>query len=858
MNCFLRNFLLIGSLSGGLLLLGSVTLRANDTLSVTRLQHLSSVPVKAPVQLYTQNVKGERFDPKSLLKVPFSPPESAQTGTLKEADAEKIITLQPLEGSTSLQVLKGYVTAWSYSKFTLSVKSNVAFELYLNNKKELSKESTEENFSGAPVKSSSFTAEPRTYEILLKCMVPEAGKGEPQLKMALIAADSVQPLPLTLSTENRQRLSIEKTIDGTRPSSVSISPDGTMALIRYSVTEQGSGSVSSYTEVVETRNGNTLMRNPTRTGSASWMPNSNLLYYVLKNEEGRNELRSVDPRTGKEALLFDGIPDGSFRWSPDETFLIVYVQETGPAEKGDLRQILTPADRQAGWRNRSLLHKFDLRTGLMQPLTFGYRSTSLHDISRDGKYLIFSVSEDRLTEWPLSQSTLFLLNLNTLQCDTLLKNERFVSSARFSPNGESLLLLGAPDAFDGLGKTIPAEQISNLYDVQAYLMDLKSRKVTPLTREFDPSIEDVEWNPADPNTLYFRVTDRDYVRVYAYDLKKSRFTQLPLQVDVATSFDMATLAPAAVYMGQSVSEPWRAYSMDLKREASTLLAYPQQENHQNLMLGKVEPYNFTSADGTPIYGRFYLPPYFDSSKKYPMIVYYYGGTTPVDRSFESRYPLHLYAAMGYVVYNIQPSGTIGFGQAFSARHVNAWGEKTADDIIEGTRRFFRAHPYVDSTKIGCIGASYGGFMTQYLQTRTNLFAAAVSHAGISSIASYWGEGYWGYAYSARATAQSFPWNNPELYTRQSPLYAADKINTPLLLLHGNVDTNVPPGESIQMFTALKMLGKEVAFIEVNQENHAIAAYPRRIGWSNSIFAWFAKWLQGKPEWWEAMYPDKVL
>jgi dipeptidyl aminopeptidase/acylaminoacyl peptidase len=181
----------------------------------------------------------------------------------------------------------------------------------------------------------------------------------------------------------------------------------------------------------------------------------------------------------------------------------------------------------------------------------------------------------------------------------------------------------------------------------------------------------------------------------------------------------------------------------------------------------------------------------------------------------------MYAAQGYVVYTLNPSGTTGFGQEFSARHVNAWGKVTADEIIKGTETFCQEHPFVDAKKIGCIGASYGGFMTQYLQTRTDLFAAAISHAGISALSSYWGEGYWGYGYCAVANAGSYPWNNAELFTKQSPLFNADKIKTPLLLLHGNADTNVPVGESIQMFAALKLLGKTVEFIQVDGENHGI-------------------------------------
>ena len=87
-------------------------------------------------------------------------------------------------------------------------------------------------------------------------------------------------------------------------------------------------------------------------------------------------------------------------------------------------------------------------------------------------------------------------------------------------------------------------------------------------------------------------------------------------------------------------------------------------------------------------------------------------------------------------------------------------------------------------------------MTQYLQTKTDIFAAAMSHAGISDITSYWGEGYWGYSYNAIAAADSYFWKNPKLFTKQGSLFNIDKINTPLLLLHGTVDTYVPYREKV--------------------------------------------------------------
>lgn len=270
----------------------------------------------------------------------------------------------------------------------------------------------------------------------------------------------------------------------------------------------------------------------------------------------------------------------------------------------------------------------------------------------------------------------------------------------------------------------------------------------------------------------------------------------------------------------------------------------------------VQEWNFTASDGTEIKGMVCLPPSFDPNKKYPLIVYYYGGTTPTTRGITSPYCAQLFASRDYVVYVIQPSGAIGYGQEFSARHVNAWGERTADEIIEGTKKFCAAHPFVNDKRIGCLGASYGGFMTMYLQTKTDMFAAAASHAGISNVTSYWGEGFWGYSYNSVAAADSYPWNNPDLFTKHGALFNADKINTPLLLLHGTVDTNVPIGESIQLYNALKILGKPVEFITVDGENHFVLDYAKRELWHNSIMAWFARWLQDSPAWWNDLYPER--
>ena len=102
-------------------------------------------------------------------------------------------------------------------------------------------------------------------------------------------------------------------------------------------------------------------------------------------------------------------------------------------------------------------------------------------------------------------------------------------------------------------------------------------------------------------------------------------------------------------------------------------------------------------------------------------------------------------------------------------------------------------------------------------------------------------------------AGSYPWTDRHLYVDQSPLFNADKINTPILFLHGNKDNNVPVGESIQMFTALKLLGKPTALVLVDEQDHHILDYHKRIKWQNTIFAWFAKYLKNDESWWKAIY-----
>ncbi|MEJ2721509.1 MAG: prolyl oligopeptidase family serine peptidase, partial [bacterium] len=510
------------------------------------------------------------------------------------------------------------------------------------------------------------------------------------------------------------------------------------------------------------------------------------------------------------------------------------------------------ADRRSYERTVSSIYIASEPEGMTRRVTAGEHSTYIYDVHPDGKSLLVGRTREDLSERPYSRTELIRVNLADQGTDVLYEG-RWIARAIWSPDGMKILVTAGPTEFGGVGVNVPEGTIPNDYDTQAFLFDPVAKTAEPLTKTFAPSITAAYW-PETGGDIYFVAEDGEYVRLYRYDLGKKSFKPIDLGCDVIDRGDVARDTPIGAFTGSGATHPERLYTVELSKGKSQEALDPKAERFRNVRLGRVEDWDFESIRGSTIVGRIHYPPDFSPDRKWPCIVYYYGGTSPVDRSFGGRYPKNLWAAFGYVVYVLQPSGATGFGQAFSARHVNDWGKTVAGEIIEGTETFLAAHDFVDPDRVGCIGASFGGFMTELLVTETDMFAAAVSHAGISSISSYWGEGYWGYEYNAVSAANSFPWNRPDIYIEQSPLFAADKINTPLLLLHGTSDTNVPTGESEQMYAALKLLGKEVEYIRVEGQNHLILDYKKRMTWSDAILAWFDRWLKDEPEWWNDMYP----
>ena len=801
--------------------------------------------INLPAFADVKNVDGETFDASNLINTTQIDDESLKWN-IKNLNDDSLLFDQTK--NNNLFLLKSYLSVNRWTKGTLNITLNCYYQVFVDGGPIKTKNSADANSNKIQLELNRGN-----HEIMIKAITSEENV---KLAAQFEYADEFKNCNATVSLNPERYFTINDVLEGNHVSSAQISPSGKYVMINYSETVHGSGKSKNYTAIYDLNNNQNIcvLRNKD-VSNVQWTPKTGRLSYAT-NFEGKSEIFVYDIETGKEQSVADGIADlSSFSWSPTEDFIIYSIYKK--AEKpGDLKRVYGAEDRLPYFRNRSFLYKVEVSTKKITQLTAGNLSANLHDIKPDGTKILFSTSRMDYSEPPFSKQNLYEMDINSFELTTVWEDKNYAGYCQYSPDGTKLLVQGGPECFGVIGVNVSDGRMPNSYDTQLYLYDLSNKKISPITKNFAPTIHSADW--VSENEIYLSVGEKDYIHLYKYNLKSESFEKIELKVEVLSDFDIAKNKPVAVYSGTSISTPQKLYSLNLKKESSTLISFPEKERFADIQFGKTEPWNFVNKNGTTIYGRVYYPPNYDEHKKYPVIVNYYGGTSPIERSFGGRYPINNWAANGYIVYVLQPSGATGFGQDFSALHVNGWGFDAIDDIIDGSKKFLASHPSADAENVGCIGASYGGYTTMLIQTRTDIFKTAISHAGISSITSYWGEGYWGYTYNAGAAKNSYPWNRKDIYVENSPVYNADKFQNSILLLHGTDDTNVPVGESLQYYAALNLLGKDVEMVLVDGQDHWIVDYDKRIQWHYTIISWFDNKLKGQPQQWNELYPEKNL
>jgi dipeptidyl aminopeptidase/acylaminoacyl peptidase len=599
----------------------------------------------------------------------------------------------------------------------------------------------------------------------------------------------------------------------------------------------------------------------------AFAPDWRRLLLSLPATEGRDlALWNVQDRRLQFVLRGEPAP-GLVRFSPDGRYLLLSSTRGTTEEGGEAtspRRVVALREKLPDWDDRFHLYLIEIATGARRRLTSpGDQVLDDAVFLPGGRRIVYGRTLPQ-PERPWFHTELRLLDLASGQ-DTLVADFTAgweVRPQHFapSPDGRRLAFLGPPDQVGG------GRPEHNVYNKQVWLLELATGRLERITRDqpyaFAGGPQIPGWRDADKLIVLIQSGARR--RLAVLSPAENGWSAEPLPPDQETC-QAAALSPdgrAVLAVLSAPAVPPYLVAWELPAGEMRVLERPNAPLTERWTLAEPRDAGFTGPGGQRIEAWSYAPTFPEANRVSltgqgnggvtPLILYYYGGVSPTARGFNFTH--QWLAANGYAVLVINPRGAFGYGESFADVHVRDWGPQATGDLLAGLDAFLAAHAEVDSQRIGIYGGSYGGFVTEYLVSTTDRFAAAVAMYGISDLATYWGQGAWGWTYGDMSLGGATPWSAPDLFTLRSPLFRADRITTPLLLLHGLADVNVTPGESRQLFTALASQDRPVELVLFPEEGHGLSGtFAARIGHRTMMLEWFDRFLRDQPEAWHSRW-----
>jgi dipeptidyl aminopeptidase/acylaminoacyl peptidase len=379
-----------------------------------------------------------------------------------------------------------------------------------------------------------------------------------------------------------------------------------------------------------------------------------------------------------------------------------------------------------------------------------------------------------------------------------------------------------------------------------FLQDRQSGQTRDLTEKFDRSVGSLTWTP-DSKRIFFTAEDHGEAPIWKMSLDDKQPTEVVRlhADDLVFSQDGKTLFFSEV----SVREP----SKIVRMESSNYDPAPGQDVlitssvtllNATLLLDidrpGMDPFTFKGASNDDVQGFIMKPPGFDPAKKYPLKFLIHGGPQGAwGNSWSYRWNPQLFAANGYVVVMINFHGSTGYGQKFTDSISGDWGGKPYEDLIKGLDYVEKTYPFIDKTREAALGASYGGYMANWVLGHTDRFKCIVSHDGVFNTESAYGttEELWFSEWEFKGP----PWKNRELYRKFSPHLFADKFKTPTLVVHGQLDFRLDVSEGFQLFTTLQRLKVPSKMLYFPDEGHWVLKPQNSRLWWKTVNDWVDQW-----------------
>lgn len=371
------------------------------------------------------------------------------------------------------------------------------------------------------------------------------------------------------------------------------------------------------------------------------------------------------------------------------------------------------------------------------------------------------------------------------------------------------------------------------------LYDRQNKTFSNLTEKLDYSLSEFLWAP-DGKAIYFLCEEKARTALFKVTLPGGKVEKI-LEGHYLSALRISPDGRTVYALKQAINQPNDLYALDLATRKLRKLTEVNAGLLAGLEMNAAEDFWFES-EGDRVHGLLLKPPFFDPNKKYPLVMLIHGGPQGAwQDNFHYRWNAQMFAAPGYVVAMVNFHGSTGYGQAFTDSISGDWGGKPYRDLIKAVGYLHGTYPFIDKDKLGAAGASYGGYMIDWIAGQTDIFDCLISHSGVFDLRSEYGatEELWFPEWEYRGT----PWTNPEMYQKFSPSYYVQNFKTPTLVIHSANDFRVPLEQGLQFFTSLQRMGVPSRLLYFPDEDHFIQKPLNARLWWQTVLDWLATYLK---------------
>ena len=370
------------------------------------------------------------------------------------------------------------------------------------------------------------------------------------------------------------------------------------------------------------------------------------------------------------------------------------------------------------------------------------------------------------------------------------------------------------------------------------VLDRKTGARRTLTESFDRHVDSFTFSP-DSRTVFFTAEEAGRSHVFSVPAAGGG---VPTVLGGGSFGDLMALPDGKTLVGTQVALTHPAEIVRFGTDGKGLARVTRTNDAllEPFSLRAGESVTCAGAAGKSVQAWIVKPPDFDPAKKYPLLVLVHGGPQGAwTDGWTYRWNAQVFASAGYVVFMPNPRGSTGFGQEFTDDINQDWGGKAFEDVMKGTD-FAEALPYVEKGRTAAAGASYGGYMINWIAGQTDRFKALVSHDGVFDLASMYGCDR-GAVVPGVGVQGDAVWTSPEGYARCNPRDFVKNFKTPTLVVHGEQDYRVPVEQGLAMFTALQRQGVPARLLVFPDENHWVLKPANSVRWYDEVIGWLDRW-----------------